>query len=408
MLTSGTDHVMATVSATSGGVVGNAYVQFGDAMDPKLLITSPSNGAAVSGFVPLSISWQDVLPAGGGGTVQTELLVDGEAFCGFHASDETGDTTVNSNELSNGQHEVTAVAIDPEGSETYSNGVWLNVYNEISEISVNETALFLDDSTSQPVTLSAEVNSSESWQITIYRCSDSSAVAQSSGTGPGTASISWSGAGATPGVYDLSISPGVVSSSGAVSPTDCYIGVSYATGGDMLIMGVVEGEPGWSRADVVNEMTYVNAACTERQVRATILPDPHWASYWYRGHPPWIRGLDYWLGTLHRYRNMFLATHGERRSPQQSADGVDRVQFKFAGGVWAFYTNNWTNPPGTVHAFTDYGTGNYPWNIVEINACYSAGFWLYGSSERQDIITAFDLWGGPDGEEDGGVFIGWD
>ncbi len=94
------------------------YVQFGDATDPTLLITSPSSGAAVSGFVPLSISWRDVLPAGGGGTVQTELLVDGEVFCGFHASDETGDTTVNSNELSNGQHEVTAVAIDPEGSET--------------------------------------------------------------------------------------------------------------------------------------------------------------------------------------------------------------------------------------------------------------------------------------------------
>ncbi len=270
MLTSSTTHIMATVSATSGGAVGNAYVRFGDPTDPTLMITSPSNGASVSGFVPLSISWQDVLPAGGGGTVQTELLVDDQFFCGFHSSDETGDTTINTNQLSNGQHEVTAVAIDPEGSETHSNGVWLNVYNDISEISVNETALFLDDSTSQPVTLSAQVNSSESWQITIYRCSDNSVVAQSSGTGPGTASITWSDSAAAAGIYDLSISPGVVSSGGAVSPTDTYIAVSYAIGSETLIMGTIASEDTADMiGDAIREMSDVAHACAQQYVKCT-------------------------------------------------------------------------------------------------------------------------------------------
>ncbi len=41
MLTSSTDHVMATVSATSGGVAGSAYVRFGDPTDPTIWITGP-------------------------------------------------------------------------------------------------------------------------------------------------------------------------------------------------------------------------------------------------------------------------------------------------------------------------------------------------------------------------------
>ncbi len=93
---------------------------------------------------------------------------------------------------------------------------------------------------------------------------------------------------------------------------------------------------------------------------------------------------------------------------QQSVDGVDHVDFDLHQRRDGLLHQRLDQPTGRVHAFTDYGTGNYPWNIVEINACYSGGFWLYGSNERQNIIKAFDLWGGPDGEEDGGVFIGWD
>ncbi len=267
--------MLPTLVRSMSGWAGLCPVRRRDGSNPAYHLAV---GGAVSGFGPLSIGRQDVLPAGGGGTVQTELLVDGEVLCGFHASDETGGTTINSNELSNGQHEITAVAVDPEGSETYSNGVWVNVYNDISEISVNETALFLDDSTSQPVTLPAQVNSSESWQITISNRSDNSVVAQSSGTGPGTASITWSDSAAAPGIYDLSISPGVVTSGGAVSPTDCYVGVSYAIGAYMLICGVVNGADEWDQEDAVEEMTDVIEACNERSVPCTVLLDPFWVT----------------------------------------------------------------------------------------------------------------------------------
>ncbi len=82
------------------------------------------------------------------------------------------------------------------------------------------------------------------------------------------------------------------------------------------------------------------------------------------------------------------------------------------------YTNNWGPLPGGAPAFTDYGTGLYPWNIVEINACWSAGnafpvsydqaaHWfeidpLY--TNYPDYITAFGL---GDQDVNGGVFIGW-
>ncbi len=176
----------------------------------------------------------------------------------------------------------------------------LNVYNDVSEISINETELFLDDSTSQPVSLSARINPSTDWQITIYRCSDISVVAQSSGTGPGTATITWSDSAAAPGIYDLSISPGVVSSGGAVSPTDTYIGVSYAIGAYMLICGVVNGADEWDQEDAVEEMTDVIEACNERSVPCTVLLDPFWVTRIpnpnSNSNDHAKRGLDYWLG----------------------------------------------------------------------------------------------------------------
>ncbi len=55
ILTSSTAHVMATVSATSGGVAGNAYVQFGYPYDPLIFITKPVGGDA-SGFVEVDVA----------------------------------------------------------------------------------------------------------------------------------------------------------------------------------------------------------------------------------------------------------------------------------------------------------------------------------------------------------------
>ncbi len=216
-------------------------------------------------------------------------------------------------------------------------------------------------------------------------------VAQTSGTGPGVASVSWNGSGAVPGICDLSISPGVTAGGGGVSPTDCYIGVSYAVGGDMLIMGTVNDEPDWSRCDVINEMIYVANACLERQVKPTLLLDPAWTSFWRRvpftNGRHWVRGLDYWLGNLHSFRNLFLATHGVT---VRCADGVQRTRFEFSGGtkgVWAYYTNGWGPRNVGTPAFTDFGTGNYPWNIVEVNACFSAG--NFGVSVRQGKLGSF-------------------
>ncbi len=303
------------------------------------------------------------------------------------------------------------------------------MYNDISEISVNETALFLDDSTSQPVTLPAQVNSSESWQITISNRSDNSVVAQSSGTGPGTASISWTGSGATPGIYDLSISPGVVSSGGGVSPTDCYVGVSYAIGSDMLIMGFADSQDAaLDRNNRISEMGYVADACLERAVKYTMILDPQWYTKTYPNG--WIRpdpitgtihrGMDYWLGgrliegcpvqTTH-FRDLFLNTHG---SIDPCLDGAYRTCLAFADGCGVYYSNKWEGYPARDPAFTDYtdpyGLGAYPWNIVEINACWSAGNsnWVpfVGPvfSNEPDYVEAFGL-----GNRDvnGGVFVGW-
>ncbi len=61
ILISSTDHVMATVSATSGGVVGSAYVQFGDPTDPMIWILTPGSGETVSGTVTVSLqAWSPV------------------------------------------------------------------------------------------------------------------------------------------------------------------------------------------------------------------------------------------------------------------------------------------------------------------------------------------------------------
>ncbi len=175
ILISSTDHVMATVSATSGGVVGSAYVQFGDATDPTAWIGQPGAGATVSGDVEVTVEACDGV-GGGPGVCSVYVFVDGAEL------DSTPgplcDAQWGSYRLPNGPHQITATATDYEGNMGRSNVVNLVSQNGIEAFSVIPATA----APGQQVYVSAQLAVPGDWYVTVTDISNS-LVWSTSGSG---------------------------------------------------------------------------------------------------------------------------------------------------------------------------------------------------------------------------------
>ncbi|HOP40570.1 MAG TPA: S8 family serine peptidase [Geobacteraceae bacterium] len=104
-----------------------------DSVDPVATITSPSNGAAVNGIVPVNVTASDNV-----GVTRVELYINGI----LHATDTTASYsfTWDTASLTNGTYYLTAVAYDAAGNSAQSN-------------QVNVTIAAIDDTTAPQVTI---------------------------------------------------------------------------------------------------------------------------------------------------------------------------------------------------------------------------------------------------------------
>ncbi len=194
ILTSSATHVMATVSATSGGVVGNAYVQFGYAYDPLIFITNPVSGSA-SGFVEV-----DVAATNADGSEyplsDIQLCIDGAPGGGTTIPDpDTGDAEpsgIETERLTNGQHVLRVACLNPDGDTVWSQNVRINVNNPISCLTPTCLEIFTDDASPNVISLNAQMSVPGRWSVEITD-RYSNVVYSDSGAGPGTVAASWDG-----------------------------------------------------------------------------------------------------------------------------------------------------------------------------------------------------------------------
>ncbi len=184
ILTSSTTHVMAAVSATSGGVTGNAYVQFGNAVDPMIWVVQPSAGAVVSGDVDIITNFCEC-SGSIDGILTVWVYVDGtEIDVGPPSICESPWRTYL---FANGAHQVTATATDIDGNVVRSGVVTVTSQNDISAFSVTPA-----DSVglNQPVAISG-LAVPGGWSIVVTD-TDNNTVWTTSGTGT-TISATWPG-----------------------------------------------------------------------------------------------------------------------------------------------------------------------------------------------------------------------
>ncbi len=252
---------MATVSATSGGVVGNAYVQFGDSTDPTVFVGS-LDGQNVSGFLHLSVT----ISTNSEVTSQV-LLVDGSPFCGLYGDTDLEQETINTQELTNGAHALQGAVTDAFGYVTYSNLINVTVSNDLSGLALSNA---LVDPTDSAATITLSCQADQPW---VMQMADPSGQTVAAAQGDaGAASCSWTAPGnAAPGVYTATAylqAEGYTPDDTATVPGQLFFSVSpRSRWPGMLAMGYLEGEDPQSRANIIAEVNAVAAACASRYVR---------------------------------------------------------------------------------------------------------------------------------------------
>ncbi len=323
-LTSSTDHVVATVWATSGSAVGQAYVTFASIYDPMIWITQPLDGS-VSGFVEVDVA---AINADGSPYPMSDvqLCVDGSPE-GSITPDDAEPSGIETERLTNGQHTLRAWCLGPDGDAVWSQNVYVNVNNAISSLTSGCLEIFTDDASPNSISLSAQMTVPGTWLVEITD-ENNNVVYSDSGAGPGAVSATWDGTqngSYVDGIYTVTISS--LDSTGAqLASKALWATISAAEGGGALICGLTRDEDAWSVQATVEEMRAVKAACVAQYLQCTIVLDPLWVSPWvptpigYDANPDYPYAVDPVEGNLKRmgiggwlskgYHVFFYTTHG--------------------------------------------------------------------------------------------------
>lgn len=186
-LTSSTDHTTSTVWAEMDGVSGGCYVEFANEGDPSIRITDPVGGQ-VSGFIPVRV---DAYDADSDGVLRMQLYVDGEPK-GSIVTNEYRLSGLDTSQLSNGWHTLTAKATDDNLNVMRSQEVYIYADNEVSQVDYS-SEIFTDEAVPGNIVLSAQLNTTGAWSIEIRNYKNNSLAYSTSGTGPGPIQATWDG-----------------------------------------------------------------------------------------------------------------------------------------------------------------------------------------------------------------------
>ena len=259
-----TNHETATVWAETGSVGAGCYVEYADEGDPYIIITSPTGGD-VSGFVEVdSVAYDndsyDPLE-------KVQLYVDGVKRGGITTGGGRA-SGIETETLSNGIHALKAYAIDNIGNPMWSQVVYINVYNSISNLQPSKMEIFTDDADPGNVEFCAQMMESGTWSFQITDSSNN-VVYSTSGTGPGPIQASWDGK--TSGVYNRGIYKATTTTTSEHAAANTQIITISAANAKVLICGIFRDEEGWSRQASMDEMSAVADACEERNLTYTLL-----------------------------------------------------------------------------------------------------------------------------------------
>jgi len=323
-LTSSTTPDTATVTATCDGAVGRGYVEFANPGDPTVRIESPEEGTLISGDLIVTITARDVGGIQYVGVYEVRLHIDG-ADWGLAAETDTRGIfkkRVNSMRLTNGAHELRAVAKDMEQNLGYSQQVNITSANVVSDLTMTPPEIFIDGSPDQLFRVSGQYTGDAVWHVEV-RDYDGGVIAASEG-GAGSILLEWDGkieGSYAEGVYKLRIfetggSGGGSAGQGGSSFLDWLFPLPICVTrqwGDALIAGLWhDPESGeWSEESAIREMYAVWQACQDWGLTCTLVADP----LWYNDTDPRYHGV-YRVGLRDRlvqwYSVFFITTHGNR------------------------------------------------------------------------------------------------
>lgn len=406
---SSTNHETATIWVQAGGSGGGCYVEFANPDDPSIIITDPTGGD-LSGFVPVRVVTSDVDSAGGeSGLMCMQLYVDGQPK-GSITTNGYRLSGLDTSELSNGLHVLTAVATDADLNTMRSQAVEITVDNNISQVDYS-SEIFTDDLTPGNIAFNARMITSGTWSAEIKDYRNGTLVYSSSGTGPGPVQASWDGkvnGNFAPGIYAITLSS---QPTGQSVPTERqYLATISRASTSTLICGKFQGEDDWSREASIQEMYAVADGCEAQGVTYTLLADPLWV---FDDDPHYPYGTDPNQGSRLRlgfkawinkgYHNFFYSTHG--KSEYTKGKWRSSILFDSTGGqVFVYGTDyDWTpTQRQIISAFSDLDIWSDQFRIVQINACWSAGNYLRGVDAT--IPNAFGNYGAV---EDDQAYLGW-
>lgn len=431
VLKSSTKSETATIVAKSDNLTAGGLFFFHNEGDPIVYIVNPVD-QSTTGQDPITVSGKmrvDVITGNlnideNSNITTRDLLID-DVICGsfYEAVSETDNNgnlyekfpTIDTSCFSNGEHVLSARVTDDKGNISLSNKVKLVFANTISERRDINSEIIIDDPEIVPGVYSgsAKIDQPGNWILTIRNCDDDSIIKTKSVAGPCVASIEWDGKidnAYVESLFEVTLEPEQVLPAETVNApaqgadiekkTMTYLSVSRIHT-KALICGIFRDEEDWSAQTSKNEMIAVKKACIARGVTFTTIKDPIWHSGKdTKGDKTYRKGLEWYLSQGYRY--FFISSHGIMKDfgatisiPAISlADGEEVVGNNY-------FLASWMRPTNPAISDCRILLGQY--QIVEINACYSAGTI---TNHDDSLAQGFHV-SNQELEDDSGAYIGW-
>jgi hypothetical protein len=204
-----TDLAGATRTASGTWDLGAYVYASSDTTPPTVAISSPANGATVSGTITISASASDNV-----GVASVQFIWDG-ANLGSALTSAPFSVSLNTTSKANGSHTLTAVARDAAGNQTTATTITVNV-NNLSSPTIALTSPANGASYSAPATINLAASvTANGHTITQVRFYNGSTLLGSATTAP--YSLAWNNV--TAAIYGLSATAVYDSGSTVVTPS---------------------------------------------------------------------------------------------------------------------------------------------------------------------------------------------
>jgi hypothetical protein len=183
-----TNHETATITAQTGSQISYGWVEYGIAGDPSVLPITPENGTVLSDGVDIQYYLYDP-DCEEYNIYSIEIFIDGQSIGYVTETDPIyyWETFT----CANGAHTIRAKATDSDGNIMWSPTTTVQTDNYINNISATPDEF--DPSLGEQATISATLNESVDWTLTIQDTEGTTTVYTTMGNG-NSVSCSWDGA----------------------------------------------------------------------------------------------------------------------------------------------------------------------------------------------------------------------